>query len=93
MAEIEKRGQSLADSIKYEELACGKLGVFVEHWRKASEPPKETGNYLVAIHFYEPIVALFIKDRGWYLDETAHIGLEESVKYWMPLPEPPRKLR
>lgn len=65
--------------------------VFVEHWRSASEPPEETGNYLIAIHFYEPIVALFIKGSGWYLEETEHIGLEESVKFWMPLPEPPRK--
>lgn len=73
------------------DLTSGKLGVFADHWRNAPEVPERTGNYLVSVLFYEPIVALFIEGRGWYLDNTEHIGLEDSVKCWMPIPEPPRK--
>jgi len=73
------------------ELISGKLGVFAEHWRRAPEVPERSGSYLVSVLFYEPIVALYIEKKGWHLNGTEYVGLEDGVKCWMPLPEPWRK--
>ena len=68
------------------DLMSGKLGVFADHWRKSPEVPENTGNYLVGVRAYEPIIALYIQGKGWHLDDTIHAGLSEHVRCWMPLP-------
>ena len=68
------------------DLMSGKLGVFADHWRKSPEVPAVTGNYLIGVRSYEPVIALYLQGKGWYLDDTIHAGLEEHVRCWMPLP-------
>lgn len=68
------------------DLVSGKLGVFADHWRKSPEVPLTTGNYLVGVRSYEPVIALYIEGKGWHLDDTIHAGLEECVRCWMPMP-------
>jgi hypothetical protein len=58
-----------------------------EGWLLVEQEPPVTGNYLVAVEPYEPIVALFIKGKGWDLWDTIHAGLEHYIVAWMPLPE------
>lgn len=73
------------------ELVSGVTGLFIADWIKADIKPQATGNYLVVVRNYEPIVALFIESKGWILDNTEHIGLEDLITYWMKLPEPPKE--
>lgn len=73
------------------DLVSGKLGVFAEHWRKSPEAPENTGNYLVGVRHYEPIIALYLQEKGWHLDDTIHAGLEKHVRCWMPLPTAPKE--
>ena len=68
------------------DLVSGKLGVFADHWRKSTEVPEHTANYLVGVRHYEPVIALYIEGKGWHLDDTIHAGLEGHVRCWMPLP-------
>ena len=58
-----------------------------EGWLLVEQEPPVTGNYIVAVEPYEPIIALFIKGKGWYLDDTIHAALEDYIVAWMPLPE------
>jgi hypothetical protein len=62
-------------------------GVRYEGWLLVEQEPPVTGNYLVAVEPYEPVVALFIKGKGWDLWDTIHTGLEHYIVAWMPLPE------
>jgi hypothetical protein len=58
-----------------------------EGWLLVEQEPPVTGNYIVAVWPYEPIVAFFIKDKGWDLGNTIHAALEHRIVAWMPLPE------
>jgi hypothetical protein len=58
-----------------------------EGWLLVEQEPPVTGNYLVAVEPYEPIVAMFVKGKGWDLWDTIHTGLEHHIVAWMPLPE------
>ncbi len=58
-----------------------------EGWLLVEQEPPVTGNYIVAVEPYEPIVGLFIKGQGWDLLDTIHTGLEGRIVGWMPLPE------
>jgi hypothetical protein len=58
-----------------------------EGWLLVEQEPPVTGNYLVAVEPYEPIVAMFVKGKGWDLWDTTHTGLEHHIVAWMPLPE------
>lgn len=72
------------------ELIDGSRGVFAGNWNDVTQAPSVTGNYLVIVRAYEPVVALFIEGRGWHLEDTVHVGFEDSVKWWMDLPKGPR---
>ena len=72
------------------ELIDGSRGVFAGNWTDVSQEPPVTGNYLVVVRAYEPVIALFVKGQGWHLGDTIHTGLEDSVKWWMDLPRGPR---
>jgi hypothetical protein len=72
------------------DLMSGVTGVFTAKWNKFMNPPPHTGHYIVVVRSYEPVVALYIKGNGWYLDRTDHIGLEDHIQYWMALPEAPK---
>lgn len=72
------------------DLMSGVTGVFTANWTKVRNPPAETGHYLVVVRSYDPVVALYIKGHGWYLDRTDHVGLEDHIQYWMRLPDAPR---
>ena len=71
-------------------MLSGELGVFACSWKDAKEEPPITGNYLVVVRAYEPVIAMFVEGRGWHLGDTIHTGLEDSVKWWMDLPRGPR---
>lgn len=87
---IEHKHKHNLNGIIDAELVSGAMGVFIAEWVSADVKPPRTGNYLVVVRNYEPIVALFIESQGWSLDATEHVGLEDLVKYWMKLPEPPK---
>lgn len=72
------------------DLLDGSRGVFAGNWTDAKQEPPITGNYLVVVRRYEPVIALFVEGRGWHLEDTVHVGLEDSVKWWMELPRGPR---
>lgn len=73
-------------------LISGRLGVFASNWSTAGVMPPHTGNYIVAIkHDIEPVIGLYIQGKGWNLDNTKMIGLEEWVTHWMKLPETPEE--
>jgi hypothetical protein len=84
MTKVSEQYRALVAERKH--LTSGQLGVFSEYWRKSPEVPEHTGNYLIGVRSYEPIIALYIQNRGWYLDDTIHAGLDEHVRCWMPLP-------
>ena len=71
-------------------MLSGELGVFACSWKDAKQEPENTGNYLVVVRAYEPVIAMFIQGRGWYLADTIHAGLEDKVAWWMDLPRGPR---
>jgi len=73
------------------ELIDGSRGVFASNWNDAKQAPKETGNYLVSVRSYEPVVGLYIAGRGWDLSDTLYVGLEDLVSCWMDLPKVPRE--
>lgn len=68
----------------------GEHEVFVGVWTNAKQEPEATGNYLVVVRRYEPVIALYMKDLGWDLTDTRHTGLEDLITHWMVLPEGPR---
>ena len=69
------------------ELIDGSCGVFASNWVDVKQEPERTANYLVVVRRYEPVIALFIRGLGWYLDDTIHAGLESEVRMWMELPK------
>lgn len=72
------------------DLLSGLHGVFVGEWIEASREPEHTGNYLVALtRMVEPVIGMYLKGAGWTLEFTDHIGLEDWISHWMPLPETP----
>jgi hypothetical protein len=72
------------------DLLDGSRGVFAANWNDVKREPSSTGNYLVVVRAYEPVIAMFIQERGWYLADTIHAGLEDKVAWWMDLPRGPR---
>lgn len=72
------------------DMLSGELGVFACSWKDAKQEPESTGNCLVVVRAYEPVIALFIKGQGWCLSDTIHAGLEHRVSWWMDLPKGPR---
>jgi hypothetical protein len=72
------------------DLLDGSRGVFAANWNDVKKEPENTGNYLVVVRAYEPVIAMFIEGRGWYLADTSHAGLEDKVAWWMDLPRGPR---
>jgi len=72
------------------DLMTGRHGAFASEWVSAKQEPKETGNYLVVVREYEPVIALYISKMGWDLTDTLHTGLEDLITHWMVLPEGPR---
>jgi hypothetical protein len=75
------------------ELLDGSCGVFASNWIDSDQEPQATGNYLVVVRSYEPVIALYMKELGWDLSNTMHIGLEGKITHWMVLPEGPRRER
>jgi len=73
------------------DLLNGSHGVFASDWISARVAPKDSGNYLVVVRYYQPIIALYVEGAGWDLTDTEHVGLEESIVFWMKLPEIPLK--
>lgn len=71
-------------------MLSGELGVFACSWKNETEQPQNSGNYLVIVRTYEPVIALYIKDLGWDLSDTQHIGLEAAIRCWMDLPKAPK---
>ena len=66
----------------------GTYGIFCSEWVDAKDMPERTDNYLVVVREYEPVIALFMRDKGWDLSDTIHTGLESEVSMWMALPKP-----
>lgn len=70
-------------------------GVTVQKWIPVSEPPKESGEYIVMIHrAANPTALLYNAESKSWFEVTIEDGEEVStyypVDYWMPLPEPPK---
>ena len=72
------------------DMLSGRLGVFASNWVEARKQPESTGNYLVAVGVYEPVIGRYVAGVGWNLAETPHAGLEKLIGHWMELPEGPR---
>lgn len=74
-----------------DDLISGRLGVFASEWVDATQEPRSTGNYLVVVRQYEPVIALYLSEMGWDLTDTLHAGLEDLITHWMLLPQPPKE--
>ena len=67
-------------------------GVTVQEWIPASDPPKESGEYVVMIHGGVKATTLFYSEyyKVWCeFDDDEH-EIPYNVTRWMPLPEPPK---
>lgn len=67
-------------------------GVLVNKWRPASEPPKESGKYLVCTRKGRVYQTKFY---SYPENEGGHFGQKDkgrSVTHWMPLPQPPKEV-
>lgn len=53
--------------------------------------PMENGMYVVAFDRWPEVIAPYIMGRGFILDNTDAIGLEDKITYWMPIPKYPRR--
>lgn len=61
-------------------------------WRRVEEPPKEVGCYLVVgfdRHWFYDIAEYFPIDNEWVMNENQPDST--YIRYWMPLPEPPKE--
>ena len=68
-------------------------GVTVQEWIPASDPPKESGEYVVMIHGGVKATTLFYSEyyKVWCeFDDDEH-EIPYNVTHWMPLPDPPRE--
>lgn len=61
-------------------------------WHRVEEPPKEVGCYLVVgfdRHWFYDIAEYFPIDNEWVMNENQPDST--YIRYWMPLPEPPKE--
>ena len=66
----------------------------VGKWIAVSEPPKETGEYIVKTKGGEKATSLWYSKfrNGWYeFSDDNYTTPYEDVTHWMPLPEPPKE--
>ena len=64
----------------------------INPWHRVEEPPKEVGCYLVVgfdRHWFYDIVEYFPIDNEWVMNENQSDST--YIRYWMPLPEPPKE--
>ena len=70
-------------------------------WIPVSEPPKESGEYLVVIHKAAQATTLLYsaEEKSWYEATVSYATNPDGeevytyypVDWWMPLPEPPKE--
>ncbi len=65
-------------------------GATIQRWIPANEPPKEAGEYNVAIKGASVSTTLFysVHNKAWYDD---YFEQPYEVTHWMSLPEPPKE--
>lgn len=67
-------------------------GVTVQEWISASEPPRESGEYIVMI--LGGIIAttlLYSKpDNRWFESDDDEDSNSYIITHWMPMPRPPK---
>lgn len=53
--------------------------------------PLENGIYLVAFARWPEVLAPYVMGKGFILDNTDAIGLEDKITHWMPIPPYPER--